>query len=460
MKAITPQKLLKSCRQLTAGRSINVRIFNAAVLVAVCTILVKLIAFSKEAVVAWQFGAGSLIDAFIIATVVPKFIVNVVASSFNEALIPTYIRVRDQEGERAAANLLSVANLCGLVLLAITTVVIVAALPVYLPWMTLGFSPEELAITYKLFYVITPFVMVSGVSVICSAVLNAGERFVFAALVPLITPAITILLLLVSGSTLGIYTLAIGLTAGAIVEMLILGGVLYRRRAGIRPRWLGFSPAMGQVAKQYVPAVLGTLLMSGTLLVDQSMAAALSSGSVAALGYAERVNSFPLGLAATAISTVIIPYFSKMIAADDWRGVRHTFQTYLRLIFWVTVPITVLLIMFSEPLVQVLFQRGAFTSDETHTVGAVLATFALQIPFHVAAVFIVQLLISLRLNHILMWVCAFNLLINISCNYLFMQWLGVQGIALSTSFVHMFSFAYVYFFASKNLRQFSKEASG
>lgn len=455
MKILQIQHLTKPWKQFTKG-SVNRQILSAAIVVGICTLLVKVIAFAKESIVAWSFGTNDLVDAFLIATVVPNFVVNVVAGSLNAALIPTYIKVRDQEGPTAAERLLSGALLCSLLLLAITTLLIIVTAPLYFPWMTLGFNSGKLDLTYKLFYIITPLVLLSGIITLLSAVLNAGEQFALAALSPLITPAVTIMLLLLFGRSLGIFALAIGLIVGALLELTLLGNVLHRQKIVLRPKWFGLSPALRQVAEQYSPAMMGSLLMCSSVLVDQSMAAMLAPGSVAAFNYAIRVSSFPLLLGATAISTAAIPYLSKMVASSDWQGVNHTLRSYLKLIFIITIPSTGFLVLLSEPIVRILFQRGAFTAQETHLVAQILSALALQIPFYIAGIFVVKLLTSLCLNSILMWVSVFNLLINIGLNYLFMQWIGVQGIALSTSCVYLFSFFYVLFFALKNLKKLAR----
>jgi putative peptidoglycan lipid II flippase len=439
--------------QNLARGSINHQIFAAAIVVTIFTILVKLVAFSKESIVAWKFGTNDFVDVFLIAAIVPDFIVNVVAGSLNAALIPTYIKVREQEGNKEAEKLLSGATLCSLTLLGSMTLFIIIMAPVYLPWMTVGFSAAKLALTFKLLYVTTPLVLVSGIIVLFSAVLNAEERFGLAALSPILTPAVTIILLLLFGQSLEIFALAIGLVVGAILEMTFLGVVLIKRGVVLRPKWFGWTPALRQVIKLYLPAITGSLLMCSTVLVDQSMAAMLAPGSVAALNYASRVSSFPLMLGATAISTAAIPYLSKMVASNDWQGVHHTLRFYLKWIFLITVPFTGLLVFLSEPTVQLLFQRGAFTAQETHLVAQILSAYALQIPFYIALIFVVKLLTSLCFNYILMCVSALNFLMNIICNYLFMQWLGIEGIALSTSCVICFSFV---FLLSASLRYLDK----
>ncbi|MEA5571827.1 murein biosynthesis integral membrane protein MurJ [Calothrix sp. UHCC 0171] len=442
----------KLWQQFTKG-SINRQILSAAIIVGLCTMLVKVVAFSKESIVAWKFGTNDLVDAFLIASVIPNFIVNVIAGSLNAALIPTYIQVREQEGFKESEKLLSGAILCSLTLLGITTLFIIITAPIYIPWMTLGFSPEKLALTYQLFYMTTPVILFTGIIMLLSAVLNAGEKFAIAAISPLLSPGVTILLLLLFEQSLGIFALAIGLVLGVVLEVIVLGVVLHRRGIVLRPKWFGLSAAFQQVVKQYAPAMMGALLMCSTALVDQSMAAMLAPGSVAALNYASRVSSFPILLGSTAISTAAIPYLSKMVASSDWQGVKHTLRSYIQLIFLITIPLTGLLILLSKPIIQILFQRGAFTAQETNLVAHILSAYALQIPFYIALIFIVKLLTSLCLNSILMWVSVYNLIINIALNYLFMKWVGIQGIALSTSCVILFSFVFLLVASIRHLRK-------
>jgi putative peptidoglycan lipid II flippase len=199
--------------------------------------------------------------------------------------------------------------------------------------------------------------------------------------------------------------------------------------------------------------IAGAFLMCSTGLVDQSMAAMLPSGSVASLNYGNRIISLPITIANTALSTAVIPYFSKMVAREDWTSVRHTLKQYLGLIFALSIPLTGLIILFSEPIVQILLQRGSFTASDARLVAQIQAGYAFQIPFYIASVLVVRLISAMRYNQILMWGSAGNLIANIGLNYLFMQWLGVSGIALSTSGVYLFSFLFLFFMATQKLKQ-------
>jgi putative peptidoglycan lipid II flippase len=149
-----------------------------------------------------------------------------------------------------------------------------------------------------------------------------------------------------------------------------------------------------------------------------------------------------MGAGIMAVGNAVLPYFSRMAAQQDWASLRRTFYVYVRLIFLVAIPVTALFCLLSEPLVRILFQRGSFSAADTHLVARVQALYALQIPPHIAGILVVRLISSLRANHLLMWASALNLVLNAVLDYLFMKWLGVAGIALSTAVVYLFSFAF------------------
>jgi putative peptidoglycan lipid II flippase len=436
-------------RKITRG-SVNRQIFGAAFTVGIGTALVKSIAVIKELVVAWKFGISDDLDAFLIALLVPSFIINVVAGSFPAALIPTYIKIREQEDKKASQKLFSGIIVWSLTLLGITTILMIVAAPLYLPFIATGFSSEKLSLTFHLLCTVAPIVLLSGIITIFSSVLNAGEKFVLAALSPASTSVITIGFLL-SFNSLGSFALVTGLVGGAVLEILLLGVALHRQGISLFPKWYGFEPHLRQVADQYIPMIAGSFLMCSTSLVDQSMAAMLSPGSVAALNYGNRVIALPITLATTALSAAVIPYFSKMVAYEDWGTLRNTLKHYLRLIFVVTVPLTGFLVIFSEFIARILFERGSFTASDTQLVAQIQSCFALQIPFYIGVILIVRLISSMQLNHLLVWSSGLSLIVNIIANYCFMHWLGVKGIALSTSCVLFLLFLYLLFVVNKYL---------
>ncbi|WP_295615538.1 lipid II flippase MurJ [Chamaesiphon sp. GL140_3_metabinner_50] len=451
MKIAGWQKIPKLWKNISSG-SINNRIFGAAVVVAMGTTLVKLLAIAKELVVASRFGTTQELDTYLIALTIPSFLLNIIAGSFNSALIPTYIKVREQKGIKAAQQLLAGATIWSVGLLTVGTLIMLAGAPVYLPQLIAGFSPEKLALTYRLLWAISPMLILTGIGTVWSAVLNAGERFALAALVQMVTPTVTVVFLFATPNW-GVFDLVAGMVGGQLIEMTIIGTVLTRQGFSLRPKWYGFNADLQEVASQYLPAIVGTFLMCSTGLVDRSMAAMLPSGSVAALDYGGRMVTLPIIIASTALSTAVMPYFSKMVASDDWHGIRNSLKHYLMLIFAGSLPLTGFIIVFSEPIVRIMLQRGSFTADDTIVVAHIQSSFAIQVPFYIGCMLVVRLISAMRKNYILMIGSAFNLTINIGLNYLFMRWLGVAGIALSTSFVYVFSFFFLLAFVLRNLKK-------
>ena len=263
------------------------------------------------------------------------------------------------------------------------------------------------------------------------------NRFAFVATVPIITSLVTLAAVLALTRSYGAHALALGTVGGALLETGLIGWWLTREGVSILPRWGGMTPAVKQVLRQYFPMVAGALLMGGTGIVSQSMAAMLDPGSVSTLSYGSKVSNVLLGIGATAVSTAFLPHFSRLIAVEDWDGVRRTITTYSRLFLMVTIPITALLIYFSEPLVAILFQRGAFTEANTRTVASVQSMYLLQVPVYIVGMLIVRLVSALKANHLMMWINVLNLSLCIVLTYVLSQWWGVVGIALTTSIIYL-----------------------
>jgi putative peptidoglycan lipid II flippase len=407
------------------------------------SLLVKVFGAAKEMVVAYRFGTADALDAFFIAFLLPSFAINVIAGSFNAALVPTFIQVRENKGMEEAQRLLSNILGLGLALLVAISIVFALTAPTILPILGSGFSHEKLIFTRSLFFMLIPLLVINGFSSVWASIINAGERFALAALSPIGTPILVMAALLVMGETWGIYALSLGTVAGFVAEAGLLAWGLKRLGFSPVPHWYGMEENTKQVFRQYMPLVIGAFLMSSTTLVDQSMAAMLGPGSVSALNYGNRVVAFVLGIGSIAVGTAVFPFFSRMVAIDNWGDVKGSLKAYGRLILFITIPLTLMIVVFSESIVHLLFERGVFTRADTQLVGQIQRLYVLQVPFYTLSILIVRLISSLQANHVLMWGAVINVFLNVILNYLFMQWLGVAGIALSTSVVYSVSFCYL-----------------
>lgn len=434
-------------------KSVNRRIFSAMMTVGVFTVFAKAASASKDLAMAYQFGAGDALDAFLMAWLVPTFAINLVSGSLNAALIPTYIQVLNQEGADAAQRLFASTMVCNLILMLFVMVALTFAGPYLLPLLASGFSQDKLLLTGALYKVLLPCLVLTGVATTWHAVLNARERFAMSAVAPSVSALLTTILIVLWADRMGIYALAWGAVAGFAAEVVILGWWLRHAGVSLCPRWHGITVPLRQVWAQYAPMLAGAFLMGGTDVVGQSLAATLGSGSNAVLSYGSKLPSLIVGVGTLAVSTAVLPYFSRLVASGDYPALRHTVITYAKLVVCATVPLTLLAVYYSEPLVHALFQRGAFTVENAQRVAWVQSLYLLQIPPYTLGILAVRLISSLQANHILMWSSASNLVISVILNYVLMQWLSVAGIALATSVMYLLSMMFLVYMASRLINQ-------
>lgn len=419
------------------------KIFSAALTVGILTFSLSIANMGKEMVVAAFFGVGDSMDAFLIAFLPVLFIITVVAGAFTPALIPTYVRVREQQGVKAAQNLFAQAMLIAVALFSGVTAMLALSAPYFLPFLGTGFDEQKLVLTQRLFYFLLPAIIIRGIATVWSGVLNAGERFGLAALAPISVPISSMIALLVWGAGSSIDVLLVGTIVGVLLEFFLLGWRVKRSRIALIPQWHGKNSALRQVMAQYLPMVAAAAFMGGTMFVDAAMAAALDSGSVAALNYGNRIVAGITSISAGALGTAVLPFFSQLVSVGDWPTVRRLLKKYSLLILGWTIPITFLLFVVSEPLVSLFFQRGEFGESDTFLISRIQAMYGLQIPFFVLGILFVRLISAATANHILMVGSFLNLLLNVVLNYIFMQYWGVVGIALSTACVYFFSCSFL-----------------
>ncbi len=434
-------------------RSVHGRIASAAAIVALFTFGGKLAGALKEVLVAQRFGTADEVDAFLIAFLLPSFAITVVGSSLNAALLPAYVEVRQRDGHEAAQRLFSTAMVMSIVLLVVAALALAAIVPATLPLLAGTFGPEKLRLTRELSYLLVPQLVIAGTITTWTAVLNAHGRFAAPAAASLATPIVSIAVLVLGSRVLGIHALAVGITGGYLVEAALVGIALRREGISIRPRWAGWTPAAQRVAAQFAPMAAGMLAMGTNPIIDQLMAARLDAGSVASLGYGGKLVAFGVGIGTVSLGAAVLPHFSQLAAQNDWNGLHRNLRTYAAAVLAVSVPATLALVALSQPIVRVLFERGAFTREDTLLVARIQAFYLGSLPFRLTNVLFVRFIQAAASNRVLMWIALANAVLNVAANWILSRYLGAAGIALSTTLVYAFSFSASALYARRRLRE-------
>lgn len=431
--------------------SFNRRIFQAVAWVGAASVIVKLVAVGKEMAVAGVYGRSDAIEAFFAAVLIPTLLINLISESMSQALVPTFVRVRDLDSTERAQQLFSNALLWMTVFLTAVSALMALTAHLFFPLIAWHFPPAKLELSIRLFYGLLPVVLLTGVATLCTGVLNTFDRFAFPALAPMVNSIAIILGALLLGGRLGIWVMVYATLAGALAHTALVGGMLERHGLCLRLRWYGFSDATREVGRQYGPVLLSGIVASGGLVVDQAMAAMLPAGSVSALVYANRFVSVILTLLAGSVSAAVTPYFSEMIAHGNWDECRRTLHTWVRAVLLVSAPVTVALMLGGRLLVRVSLQHGAFGRSDTPVVTQVLIMFAIQVPFFAASRVYYRFLVAFRRTDLIFYCGAINLVLDVILNFLLMRWFGVAGIALATSLWAVSAFLFLWYWTRKLL---------
>jgi putative peptidoglycan lipid II flippase len=411
--------------------------------VSVLTILAKVAGALKTVVIARYFGTAGSLDTYLLAFLPVSFLMDVVSGSMMNALLPAFVHTNEQHGRKEALALYGSVQIRTFgILLAVAVLLAAGAGPV-LHLLATGFDSEKIRLTRDLMFIMLPILPLSALNVSWRALLNAEESFGVAAVSPALVPVCTVAALITLTQRFGIHALAIGTMAGALAESFLL--LIFVRASGAPAIAALRSSAAGTrtVFAQYLPLAGGNLVMGSSTVVDQSMAAMLGSGSVSILNFGTRLVTVILAIGPSALSTVILPWLSRLTAAGDHREIRRTITRYSLFSLAVTVPVTLALIWSSTWLVGVMFQRGAFTTADTGSVARVQAFALLSVPLSVLLALLLPMVSSLKRNSLLLVVAAFSVIANVILNLVFMRILGVAGLALSTAVVHLLAVAFL-----------------
>jgi peptidoglycan biosynthesis protein MviN/MurJ (putative lipid II flippase) len=258
-------------------------------------------------------------------------------------------------------------------------------------------------------------------------------------------PALVITLVLLAFPAGGVEPLVWGTLAGFAFHLAGLAFPLARRGEIEAPRFSHQSPQWPAFWQGFGAMLVGDILISFIDIIDQFFAAHLDTGAIATLSYANRILALILGLGATAVGRATLPVFSRAQALGGDQG-RRVATHWMRLLLMLGVIAMIVGWWLVPWMVKVLFERGAFTAQDTQTVTEILRYGLMQVPFYFAALVLVSFLASQRKYKLITINAGFNLLVKIGGNFTLIPFLGINGIVTATSVMQMFSFAMLYGF--------------
>ncbi len=402
----------------------------------------RVLGLVREMVAAYYFGSVGKINAFTVAFQIPNLIRALVAdAALSSAFVPVFTELLEKgEKKRAWRVAASVFWLMLLGLGGLTALLMLFAPLLIAPFGNPG-GDEELAV--GLARVLFPIVTLLGVSGVIVGILNSYDEFTIPALTPIAWN-----LAIIAGLVIGVpqahsmdaklYVYAGSILAATVIQVLLPIPWLRALDGRLRVVLDWRDPAVRRVFKLMLPVTLGLGLINFNAVVDTLFASRLIDGNLAprAIELAFRLYMLPQGMFSVAVATVLFPTLARLAARGDMDGFRSMSATGLRQIGFLLIPASAACAALAEPIVRLVYQRGAFTPDQTQAVAQCLAAFSLGLAFNGAMLMLNRSFFSLQSPWIPTAVALGNLGLNVVLDALLYS-VGPWGIALSTSLVNI-----------------------
>ncbi|MGE0813668.1 MAG: murein biosynthesis integral membrane protein MurJ [Vicinamibacterales bacterium] len=415
---------------------------RSAGVVGAATMASRVLGLARDQVLAYWFGAGDAMDAFLVAFRVPNLVRDLFAEgAMSAALVPTFSKTLAADGRDRAWRLgNSVMNALALVTGALVIAAIVFA-PQLVWWMAGDFTavPGKFELTVTLTRVMAPFLVLVAVAAACMGMLNSLHVFFVPALSPAMFNVASIAVglgLVPVAMRMGvepILAMAIGTLLGGLGQVFLQWPALRAQGYRYTPRLDLSDPGLHRILVLMGPGIVGLAATQLNVFVNTIVATSQGTGAVSWLGYAFRVMYLPIGLFGVSIATAATPTVSRQAAAGDMATMRSTLASAVALMLMLNVPATVGLVVLANPIVRLLFERGSFAAGDTAATAAAVQLYAVGLVGYSVVKILSPAFYALGRSRTPAGVGVASVLLNALLSVSLAPVFGYRGIALSAS---------------------------
>lgn len=410
--------------------------------VASGTLMSRVLGFTREMFMAAALGTGPVADAFNAAFQFPNTFRRLFAEgAFNAAFVPLFAKEIEANGMDGAKRFSE--EVFGVLFTVLTALTILMELSMPFLVATIvapGFvdNPDKFDLATALATIMFPYLMCMSLGAMMSGMLNSLRRYFAAAIAPVFLNVILIGVLAYAwynghdGLRVG-YALAWGVLAAGVVQLGIVWIAV--RHAGIS---IGFRrPRLTPNVKRLLVLAFPAAITGGITQINQLIGTAIASGkesAVSSLAYADRVYQLPLGVVGIAVAIVLLPELARALKAGNLGEAANLQNRSVEFTLFLTLPAAAALLVMSEPIVRVLYERGAFAATNgTPVVSAVLAIFGLGLPAFVLIKAFTPGYFAREDTRTPMWFAAISVAVNVSVALTLFPSIGAPGIAVASA---------------------------
>ena len=410
------------------------KVAKAAMGLMIATLLSKVLGFGRELALASAYGASNYSDAFLVSLNIPTVIFSVIGTSLGTAFIPLYWDVNKNKGDEDALkftnNVLNVVLSLCLIFSALGIIFAENIVRIF----AVGFEAEVFNIAVFYTRIMLLGLMCLGMNYMMSAYLQVKENFVVPGLMAIPYNIILIATILISAKVNPNF-LAVGALIGLSSQVLFQLPFAIKKKYKYKFTYDLKDEYLKKMFWLVLPVLAGVAVNQINAIVDKSLASTLVEGSISALNYGNRLVQFVLGLFIVSISTVIYPLLAKLSNEKNVKQFNKTISTSINTVILLVIPVSVGAISLAQPIVKLLFERGAFDSTATQMTVAALVCYSIGIIGFGLRDILGKVFYSLQDTKTPMINGALCMVLNIIMNITFITVFnfGHAGLALATS---------------------------
>lgn len=353
-------------------------ITSAAIIIGALSMASRFLGIFRDRVLAGQFGAGDILDAYYAAFRLPDLVYNLlILGAVSAGLIPVFTSLLAKHHEAEAWKLInSILNILSVLLLIICVILFISA-PWLVPLITPGFPPHkmELVVGLSRIMFLSPFFL--GLSAIFSSILQSYRKFLIYSLAPIFYNLGIIFGALYLVEPFGIYGLAWGVVIGAFAHMIVQLFPIFSVGFKYRLNFDWRDKNVIKVVKMMVPRTVSLAISQINFVIITVIASTLAAGSLAIFNLSNNLQSFPLGVFGVSLAVAALPVLSTMAAEKKTKDFILTISSTFRQILFFIIPISVILYVLRAQIVRVILGSGNFNWFDTRLTAACLAIFCL-----------------------------------------------------------------------------------
>ena len=410
--------------------------------VASGTLMSRILGFTREMFMAAALGTGPVADAFNAAFQFPNTFRRLFAEgAFNAAFVPLFSKEIEANGTEGAKRFSEEVFGVLFTALLVLTIAMELAMPLIVRYAVApGFAatPGKFEVTVRLATIMFPYLICMSLGAMMAGMLNSLRRYFAAAIAPVFLNVILIAVLAYAWWTgqdahyVG-YGLAWGVLAAGVVQLAIVWIAV--RHAGIR---IGFRrPHLTPNVKRLLVLALPAAITGGITQINQLIGTAIASGqnsAVSSLAYADRIYQLPLGVVGVAVAIVLLPELSRALKAGNMIEAANLQNRSVEFTLFMTLPAAAALLTISEPIVRLLYERGAFAANNsTPVVASILAVFGLGLPAFVLIKAFTPGYFAREDTKTPMVFAAVSVAVNVATALALFPFMGAPGIAVAST---------------------------